>query len=142
LSEPDSEYARITAEVYALYPRVLYHRALRLERDAEGKIVPDGEVFPLESADVALPNYPIPIDVARRNGVKGVVTHSEGSDAIVWQRPYRTCFVPTDWDPQNPRPINLDECQKQEAALIEAGWKRTPSELDLPTRKTVEEESD
>jgi hypothetical protein len=118
----------------------LYHRAFKRERDAAGKIVPDGEVFPLPTADAIAPNYPIPANIAQRAGIKGILSTSEGSPAIIGQHLYRTCLVPSTWQPGDK--IDLAACKKEEADLTKAGWVRHPDELKLPQRKTVEEESD
>jgi hypothetical protein len=142
ISQADEAFAAGIAEVYAEYPRVMYHKAFKRERDAVGKIVPGGEIFPLQKADEVNPGYPVPLSLAQRNNVKGILAGSGDSQAIQAQHFYRTCFVPLDWNPENPAPIDLAECQKQEAELIQAGWVRTPSELNLPKAKTVEEESD
>lgn len=95
---------------------------------------------PLAAADAINPNYPIPANVAQRNGVKGILSTSEGSPAIIGQHLYRTCLVPSGW--QVGDKINLAACRKEEEALLKAGWVRTPGELNLPKQKTVEEESD
>jgi hypothetical protein len=140
LSAIDESYAATIAEVFADYPRALYHKAFKRERDAAGKIVPDGEVLPLPTADAISPNYPTPMNVAQRAGIKGVVATSEGSPAIIGQHLYRTCLVPAGWKPGDK--IDLAACQKEEAALLKAGWVRSPNELNLPKPQTIEEESD
>jgi hypothetical protein len=140
ISAVDEAYAATIAEHHADYPRALYHRAFRRERDAAGKIVPGGEVTPLATADPISPNYPLPANVAQRNGVKGVLSTSEGSPAIIGQHLYRTCMVPAGWQPGDK--INLAACKKEEETLLKAAWVRTPGELNLPQPKTVEQESD
>lgn len=140
ISEVDEQYASKVAETYSEYPRALFHRAFKRERDAAGKVVPGGEVAPLASADYISPNYPVPLNIAQRNGIKGIVSTSEGSPAIIGQHLYKTCLVPSGW--QVGDKINLGECRKQEAELLKAGWVRTPSELNLPRPKSIEEESD
>src|SRR6266851_3741202 len=47
ISAVDEAYAEKVAETYAEYPRALYHKAFKRERDAAGKIIPGGEVTPL-----------------------------------------------------------------------------------------------
>lgn len=142
ISEIDQRFASGIAEACAEYPRVMYHRAFKRERDAAGKIVPGGEVFPLRTADPINPHYPTPANMAERAGIKGILSTSEGSPAIIGLHLYKTCFVPLDWDPINPRPIDVAECRKQEAALLKDGWVKNPNELNLPKPQTVEEESD
>lgn len=83
ISMVDQSYAEKVAEAYAEYPRALYHKAFKRERDAAGKIVPNGEVNPLPTADAISPNYPTPLNMAERNGVKGIISTSEGSPAII-----------------------------------------------------------
>jgi hypothetical protein len=140
LSAIDESYAATIAEVFSEYPRALYHKAFKRERDAAGKIVPNGEAFPLPTADAISPNYPTPMNMAQRNGVRGIVATSEGSPAIIGQHLYRTCLVPSGWHVGDK--IDLAACQKEEAALLKAGWVRSPNELNLPKPQTVEEESD
>lgn len=140
LSLVDEAYAEKVAETYAEYPRALYRKAFRRERDAAGKIVPNGEVFPLSTADAINPNYPVPLNIAQRTGIKGIVATSEGSPAIIGQHLYRTCLVPAGW--QAGDKINLKACREEEAALIKAGWVTDPNELKLPKPTTIEQESD
>lgn len=140
LSVVDEEYALKVSEAFSEYPKALYHRAFRRERDASGKIVPGGDVTPLATADPISPNYPIPANIAARNGIKGIVSTSEGSPSIIGQHLYRTCMVPVGWQPGDK--INLAACKKEEETLLKAGWVRTPAELNLPTPRTVETESD
>jgi hypothetical protein len=140
ISEVDEQYAAKIAAAHAEYPRALYHRAFRRERDGSGKIIPDGEVFPLPTADAISPNYPMPLNIAQRNGIKGVISTSEGSPALIGQHLYRTCVVPSGW--QLGDKINLEECRKEESELLKAAWVRSPGELNLPKPKKVEEESD
>jgi hypothetical protein len=142
ISQVDQQYAAGVAETYEEYPRVMYHKAFKRERDAAGKVVPGGEVFPLRTADAISPNYPVPLNIAERNGVKGTLSTSEGTPAIIGQHLYKTCFVPLDWNPEHQQPIDKALCQKQEAELLKAGWVRSPNELDLPKPKRLEEESD
>lgn len=140
ISAIDESYAEAIAEAHAEYPKALYHRAFKRERDAAGKIVPGGEVTPLPTADAISPNYPIPLNMAQRAGIKGMVATSEGSPAIIGQHLYRTCFVPSGW--QVGDKINLAACRKEEAELLKVGWVKTPTELNLPKPLTVEQESD
>ena len=140
LSMVDEEYAARVGEAYAEYPRALYHKAFKRERDAAGKIVPNGEVFPLKTADAISPNYPTPLNMAERNGIKGVLSTSEGSPAIIGQHLYRTCLVPAGWQPGDK--IDLKACQAEEKALIAKGWVKNPNELNLPKPATIEQESD
>jgi len=140
ISAIDEAYAEKVSETYAEWPRALYHRAFKRERDSSGQIIPGGEVVPIASADAIAPNYPVPMNMAQRNGIKGVVSTSEGSPAIIGQHLYKTRLVPDAWQPGDK--INLANCKKEEAELLKAGWVRSPSELNLPKAKTVEEESD
>jgi hypothetical protein len=140
ISQVDEVYASKVSEVYAEYPRAFYFRAFKRERDAAGKIVPGGEVTPLPTADAISPNYPVPANVAHRNGIKGMLSTSEGSPAIIGQHLYRTCLVPSGW--QVGDKIDLASCRKQEAELLKAGWVKSPNELNLPKPRTIEEESD
>ena len=135
ISAVDEAYAATVAEAHAEYPRAMYHRAFKRERDAAGKIVSGGEVTPLASADPINPGYPVPANVAQRNGIKGILSTSEGSPAIIGQHLYKTCLVPSGW--QVGDKINLAACRKEEEVLLKAGWVRTPSELNLPKQKTV-----
>jgi hypothetical protein len=140
ISQVDEAYAEAIAEALAEYPRALYHKAFKRERDAAGKVIPGGEVFPLPTADAISPNYPIPANVAQRAGIKGILSTSEGSPAIIGQHLYRTCLVPAGWQPGDK--LDLAACKKEEAALLASGWKRSPAELDLPKPQTIEQESD
>lgn len=140
ISAVDESYATVVAEAHAEYPRAFYHRAFRRERDAAGKIIPGGEVTPLATADAISPNYPVPANIAQRAGIKGIISTSEGSPAVIGQHLYRTCLVPSGW--QAGDKIDLAACKKEEAELLKAGWVRTPGELNLPKPKTIEEESD
>ena len=140
ISMVDQSYTEKVAEAYAEYPRALYHKAFKRERDAAGKIVPNGEVNPLPTADAISPNYPTPLNMAERNGVKGIISTSEGSPAIIGQHLYRTCLVPAGWAPGDK--IDLKACQAEEKALIAKGWVRSPAELNLPKPTTIEQESD
>jgi hypothetical protein len=142
ISDADMSYAETVAETYAEYPRVLYHASFKRERDAAGKILAGGQVLPTIHADEKNPGYPVPLDVALQHGVKGIQIGGPGSQSIREQHLFKTCFVPLGWNPESPAPIDLELCQKQEAELLAAGWKRTPAELNLPTPKTVEQESD
>jgi hypothetical protein len=140
LSALDEGYAASVAEAHAEYPRALYHKAFKRERDAAGKIVPNGDVTPLPTADAISPNYPVPMNIAQRAGIKGIVSTSEGSPAIIGQHLYRTCLVPAGWQPGDK--VNVAACRKEEEALLKAGWVRSPNELNLPAPRTVEQESD
>lgn len=140
ISMVDEAYAEKVAETYGEYPRAFYRKAFKRERDATGKIVPNGEVFPLPTADAINPNYPVPMNIAERNHVKGIVANSEGSPAIIGQHLYKTCLVPAGWQPGDK--INLKACREEEAALIKAGWVKNPNELNLPKPTTIEQESD
>lgn len=140
ISMVDEAYAEKVAEAYAEYPRAFYRKAFKRERDAAGKIVPNGEVFPLPTADAINPNYPVPLNIAQRTGIKGVLSTSEGSPAIIGQHLYKTCLVPAGWQPGDK--INLKACREEEAALIKAGWVKNPNELNLPKPTTIEQESD
>jgi len=140
LSQKDEAYALKVAETYAEYPRVLFHKAFKRERDAAGKVVPGGEVVPLSTADAISPNYPVPLNIAQRNGIQGIVSTSEGSPAIIGQHLYRTRLVPAGW--QAGDKVDLAACKREEVELAKQGWVRTPGELNLPKAKTVEEESD
>src|SRR5215469_16442922 len=97
ISMVDEVYAEKIAAACAEYPRALYRRAFRRERDSAGKIVPNGEITPLASADAINPNYPVPMNVAQRNGIKGILATTEGSPAIIAQHLYRTRMVPDGW---------------------------------------------
>jgi hypothetical protein len=140
ISMVDEAYAEKVAETYAEYPKAFYHKAFKRERDAAGKIVPNGEVFPLATADALNPNYPVPANIAQRNGIKGIVATSEGSPAIIGQHLYRTCLVPAGWQPGDK--VNLAACKAEEEKLIKAGWVKHPADLNLPTPRTLEQESD
>lgn len=70
ISMVDQSYAEKVAKANAEYPRALYHKAFKRERDAAGKIVPNGEVNPLPTADAISPNYPTPLNMAERNGLR------------------------------------------------------------------------
>lgn len=102
--------------------------------------MPNGEVFPLKTADAISPNYPTPLNMAERNGIKGVLSTSEGSPAIIGQHLYKTCLVPAGWQPGDK--LNLKACREEEAALLKAGWVKNPNELNLPKHTTIEQESD
>jgi hypothetical protein len=140
LSVQDESYAASVAEVFAEYPRAFYHKAFKRERDAAGNIVPDGEVFPLSSADAINPGYPMPANMAQRAGIKGIVSTSEGSPAIIGQHLYRTCLVPAGWQPGDK--LDVEVCRKEEQALLAAGWVHSPNDLNLPKPRTIQEESD
>jgi hypothetical protein len=142
ISQVDEGYAETIAATHAEYPRVMYHKAFRRDRDAAGKIVAGGELTPLQKADEVNPGYPVPLSLAQRNNVKGILSGHGDSQAVQAQHLFRTCFVPLDWNPEHPTPIKLSECQKQETELAKAGWVRTPAELNLPKPRTLEEESD
>lgn len=140
ISMVDEAYAEKVAETYVEFPRAFYKKAFRRERDSAGKIVPGGEVVPLATADAISPNYPTPLNVAQRTGIKGILATTEGSPAIIGQHLYRTCLVPAGW--QAGDKINLKACREEEAALLKAGWVKNPNELNLPIPRTVEPESD
>ena len=145
ISVEDEAYAVGVAEEYQEYPRVMYHKAFKREKDASGKPIPNGEPFPLATADELNPGYPVPFSMGSRDGVpfvKGKVEGISDARAIREQHLFKTRFVPLDWDPQNPRPIDLALCKKQEAELAKAGWVRNPNDLHLPAPKSVEEESE
>jgi hypothetical protein len=142
VSQVDEGYAARIAQDHSEYPRVFYHKAFRRERDAAGKIIPGGELFPLQKADEIHPKYPVPLSLAQRNNVKGIISGSGDSQAVQAQHLFQTCFVPLGWNPESPAPIDLALCRKQEAELAKAGWVRSPGELNLPKQRTVEEESD
>lgn len=90
ISMVDEAYAEKVAETYAEFPRALYKKAFRRERDAAGRIVPGGEVTPLATADPIAPNYPVPLNVAQRNSI---TCHDGGQPSHL----YRTCLVPAGW---------------------------------------------
>ena len=145
ISVEDEQYAEGVAEAYAQYPAIMYHKALKREKDANGKPIPNGEAFPLSTADEVNPGYPIPFSMGSRDGVpfvKGKIEGISDARAIKAQHLFKTRFIPLDWDPQNPKPIDLALCKKQEAELAKAGWVRNPNDLNLPKPKTVEEESE
>ena len=140
ISMVDKEYAEKIAEAHSEYPRALYKKAFRRERDSAGKIVPNGEVTPIATADAINPNYPVPLNIAQRQGIKGILATTEGSPAIIGQHLYRTCLVPAGWRPGDK--IDLKACQAEEKALLAKGWVKNPNELNLPKPQTVEQESD
>lgn len=142
ISQADEGYAATIAETYAEYPRVMYCKAFKRAKDATGKPIPGGEVLPTTQADEKNPGYPVPLDTALQHGVQGITIGASGSQSVREQHLWRTCFVPLNWNPESPAPIDLAECQKQEAQLIAVGWKRTPSELNLPKPRTIEAEAD
>ncbi len=142
ISEADEGYAAGVAETYAQYPRIMYHAAFRRERDSNGHVIPGGQVFPTIHADEKNPGYPVPLDIAQQHGVKGIQIGGPGSQSVREQHLWKTCFVPLDWNPANPTPIDAALCKKQEEELSKSGWVLTPSELNLPKPQMLEHESD
>src|SRR5258708_22352109 len=117
-------YAETVAIENIIYPKVMYRLAL----DENG--VPAG--------DQAAPNYPMPYDLAQSNGVSekgfkriGQTASSPGYFDV--RLPYQTTFVPMDWEPLHPKPIDIAKCERDEEALKKAGWVEHLSDIkELP----------
>lgn len=127
----DRLYAEQIREEWSIYPKVLYHKALKEKK------APDGAVEYILKGDRVNPNYPMPYALAIENGFQGQVTGHGSDKGVNIVHPYKTCFVPIGWDPQFPVPIDLADCKKDEAKLLKEGWVDHPSKLELPER-TVE----
>jgi len=118
-------YAQSVAKENSMYPKVMYRLAL----DENG--TPAG--------DQAAPNYPMPYDLAQSNGIAekgfkriGQTNNSPGYFDV--RLPYQTIFVPIDWEPLHPKPIDLVQCERDEAALVKAGWVENLAAIkELPT---------
>src|SRR5260370_18441317 len=94
ISAVDEGYAATVAATYAEYPRVMYHKAFRRERDGAGKIVSGGDVFPLQKADEVDPGYPVPLSLAVRNNGKGILAGSGDAQSGHGQPLSRPVYCP------------------------------------------------
>lgn len=125
----DKLYADQIREEYALYPKVMYQLAVKHKNGPDGK--PIETIF---RGDRINPNYPMPYALAIENGFQGQVTGHGSDKGINVVHPYKTCFVPINWDPNFPQTIDPEQCQKEEQKLIKAGWVDHPNKLPLPER--------
>ena len=131
----DKLYAEQVAAEQAIYPKVMYHLAIKRKVGADGK--PDLAAEPIFKGDRVNPNYPMPYALAIENGFQGQVTGHGSDKGVNIVHPYKTCFIPIGWDPLFPTPIDEVDCKKDEAKLLKDGWVDNPGKLDLPSR-TVE----
>lgn len=107
------QYQTWAAVEYAKFPKVMY----RLAVDENG----------LPNGDLVSPGYPLPFDLAVSLGVDTMgfprinqTFQSQGHFLV--RHPYETTLVPIGFNWNHPIDIDVKECEKQEKALIAAGW--------------------
>lgn len=124
----DALYAEQIREEWAVYPKIMYHLAVKEKKLA------DGNVEYIFKGDRINPNYPMPYALAVENGFYGQVTGHGSDKGVNIVHPYKTCFVPIGWDPNFPVTIDLTACKKDEAKLKKEGWVDNPNDLNVPQR--------
>jgi hypothetical protein len=129
----DKLYAEQVAAEYAQYPKVMYKVALKYKKGPDGK--PDQNADPVPSGDRINPNYPMPYALAVENGFHGQIVGQGSDKGINVVYPYKTCFVPIDWNQNYPTTIDEAQCKKEEAKLLKDGWVDDPNKLILPKRE-------
>lgn len=124
----DRLYADQIADEWKVYPKVMYHLAVKEKKAA------DGTVEYILKGDRINPNYPMPYALAMENGFQGQITGHGSDKGVNVVHPYKTCYVPLNWDPNFPVSIDFDACRKDEANLAAKGWVDNPNKLNIPKR--------
>lgn len=101
-----------TIEGFMDYPRVLYHTAIKRQRDNFGNIVPGAA--PINSGDPSSPSYPVPLVTFVDKQTLHERGHLLDGVHLVPRLPYRT---------------TLAETPEQEKDLIAHGWVTHPGQL-------------
>jgi hypothetical protein len=135
ISATDRLYAEQIAMENAVWPKVMYHLAVKWPKK-DGK--PDTTAEPILNGDRINPNYPMPYALALENGFQGQITGHGTDKAVNVVHPYKTCFVPIGWDPLFPMAIDEKECAAQVVKLEKEGWVDHPSKLKGLPEKAAE----